>query len=104
MEMHYSRKQRRAIEKNLGLLDLSGKTKEERAEIVERRKSFGKAAHRNFIQQVENKLNEEDAVREAKTYEGLLELHGKEKADQMVAKWREKEQKKRQKKLQKNNL
>ena len=97
----YSRRDRRDVEKRLGLLDLSSRTKEQVAEIHQKRMEYGQSIHRSFVQEVYNRLREEDAEREAKQYEGLVELHGKEKADKLVKKWADREAKKRANKAEK---
>lgn len=82
------------MEKNLKLLDISGKSKEEQAEIAERRKAFGAATHRRYVQEIENRLREEEAQREAKYYQDLLEQYGKEYADKAIEKRRLRDERK----------
>jgi hypothetical protein len=97
-QRHYTRRERRDIERRMGLLNMSGKTKQAISEVKERRAAYGKAVHRKFVQDTHNRLAEQDAEREAKQYADLVEMHGKEKADKMVEKWAKREAKKRAKK------
>lgn len=97
-QKYYNRRERRNIEHKLKLLDISGRSREEQAEIREKRRQFGASVHRKFVQDVHNRLREEDAQREAKQYQDLVELWGEEKANKIMDKQRERQAKKRAKK------
>lgn len=92
--MHYNRKQRREMEKNLKLLDIRNKSKKERDEIAQRRKAFGEASHRRYVQDMQNRMREEDALREEKLYQNMVDTLGKEHADKVIENLKKREEQK----------
>lgn len=80
--MHYSRKQRKALAKQLGLTN-SNESKKERQERVTRSIEAGRQIHAQFAMQVENDVRSQLSEIESKKYKSVTESHGEEAAKRM---------------------
>lgn len=80
--MHYNRKQRKQLMKQLGI-STKNETRKTRQERVTRSIEAGKQIHAQFIMQVENDVRNQLSEKEAKKLESTIASHGEEFAKRM---------------------
>lgn len=82
--MYYNRKQRRELAKSMGLLGKK-ETPQQWHDRVSRSIEAGRQIHQQFMNEVETRLRNAAADREAKILNSLTEKWGEEKAKEIVA-------------------
>jgi hypothetical protein len=100
--MHYNRKERKNLAKQLGL-KTANETREQRSERTSRAREAGNQIHQQFLMQNENTLRNQQVEKDAEVLRSLTEKHGAEEAARILANNKKIEEKRREKLLKKKN-
>ena len=100
--MHYNRKERKKLAKQFGLKS-NNETAEQRQERVHRSMIAGNQIHQQFLMQTENNIRNQEAEKEAKVLQSLIEAFGPEIAAEMVENNKKLEDKRKEKLFRKKN-
>jgi hypothetical protein len=99
--MHYNRKERKNLAKQLGLA--KDETSAQREERVSRSIMAGRQISQQFQMQVENAIRNQMTEKEAQMLKSLTETHGEAEAERIIANNRMVEEKRQAKLLKKKN-
>lgn len=83
--MHYNRRERRRLAKQLGLLSTKNENQAQAAERRKRSREAGDQIHRQFLAENEVRLREAHADREARMLENLTAAYGSDRAKEIMA-------------------
>lgn len=82
--MHYNRRERRRLAKQLGILKPQSESQAQATERRKRSREAGDQIHRQFLAENEVRLREAAAEREANMLESLTERYGADKAKEIM--------------------
>lgn len=82
--MHYNRRERRRLAKQLGILTTKHETQAQATERRKRSREAGDQIHRQFLAENEVRLREARAERDAKMLENLTATYGAERAKEIM--------------------
>lgn len=100
--MHYNRKERKNLAKQLGLKN-NNETIKQREDRIERSRIAGEQIHQQFQMQVQNDIRNQRAEKDAEVLKSLAEKHGQAEAERILANNKMLEDKRREKLLKKKN-
>lgn len=100
--MHYNRKERKNLAKQLGLKP-NDESAKQRAERTTRSREAGNQIHQQFLMQTENNIRNQQVEKDAQVLKSLTEKYGAEEAARIMANNKAIEDKRREKLLKKKN-